>query len=60
MKEPGQEPDYPGKVFDDPDLDYVEAVQAFVKASRPAFLAQESRLLRLKTRLTGIKSSNYA
>jgi transposase InsO family protein len=35
MKEPGQEPDYPGKVFDDPDLDYVEAVQAFVKASRP-------------------------
>jgi hypothetical protein len=35
MKEPGKEPDYPGKVFDDPDLDYVEAVQAFVKASRP-------------------------
>ncbi len=37
LKEPGQEPDYPGKVFADPELDYVEAVQAFVKASRPLF-----------------------
>ena len=35
LKEPGQEPDYPGKVFADPELDYAEAVQAFVKASRP-------------------------
>lgn len=34
-KEPGQEPDYPGKVFENPELDYAEAVQAFVKASRP-------------------------
>ncbi|MCJ7433883.1 MAG: integrase core domain-containing protein [Anaerolineales bacterium] len=37
LKEPGQEPDYPGKVFADPELDYAEAVQAFVKASRPLF-----------------------
>ena len=37
LKEPGQEPDYPGKVFANPELDYVEAVQAFVKASRPLF-----------------------
>jgi transposase InsO family protein len=35
LKEPGQEPDYPGKVFADPELDYAEAVQAFVKASQP-------------------------
>jgi transposase InsO family protein len=35
LKEPGQEPDYPGKVFANPELDYAEAVQAFVKASRP-------------------------
>jgi len=37
LKEPGKEPDYPGKVFADPELDYAEAVQAFVKASRPLF-----------------------
>jgi len=37
LKEPGKEPDYPGKVFADPKLDYAEAVQAFVKASRPLF-----------------------
>lgn len=37
LKEPGQEPDYPGRVFADPELDYVEAVQAFVKASQPLF-----------------------
>jgi transposase InsO family protein len=33
----GQEWDYAGKVFADPELDYAEAVQAFVKASRPLF-----------------------
>ena len=27
----------PGKVFADPELDYVEAVQAFVKGSQPLF-----------------------
>jgi transposase InsO family protein len=37
LKEAGQESDYPGKVFADPELDYAEAVQAFVKASRPLF-----------------------
>jgi transposase InsO family protein len=37
LKEPEQEPDYPGRVFADSELDYVEAVQAFVKASRPLF-----------------------
>ncbi len=37
LKEPGQEPDYPGKVFADPELEYAEAVQAFVQASRPQF-----------------------
>lgn len=35
LKESGQEPDYPGKVFADCDLDYSEAVQAFVQASQP-------------------------
>ncbi|MCX6068248.1 MAG: integrase core domain-containing protein [Chloroflexi bacterium] len=35
LKEPGQEPDYPGKVFANLELDYAEAVQAFVKASQP-------------------------
>ena len=35
VKEEGQEPDYPGKVFADPELDYAEAVAAFVKGSRP-------------------------
>lgn len=29
------EPDYPGKVFDNPDLSYAEAMQAFVEASQP-------------------------
>ena len=37
LKEPDQEPDYPGRVFADPELDYVEAMQAFVQASRPLF-----------------------
>lgn len=37
LKEAGQEPDYPGRVFADPELDYAEAVQDFVKASRPLF-----------------------
>lgn len=35
LQEPGQEPDYPGKVFSNLELDYAEAVQAFVKASQP-------------------------
>ena len=35
LKESGQEPDYPGKVFADPDLEYAEAVQAFIQASQP-------------------------
>jgi hypothetical protein len=30
------EPDYPGKVFGDPDLSYVEAMQAFAEASQPS------------------------
>ena len=37
VKEEGHEPDYPGKVFADPELDYAEAVAAFVKGSRPLF-----------------------
>lgn len=37
LPEAGQVPDYPGKVFADPELEYVEAVQAFVQASRPLF-----------------------
>lgn len=37
LKEPGQEPDYPGKVFADMELDYAEAIHSFVKASRPLF-----------------------
>jgi hypothetical protein len=37
VKEAGQEPDYPGKVFADPNLDYAEALQAFVQASQPLF-----------------------
>ena len=35
LKESGQEPDYPGKVFADRNLDYAKAVQAFVQASQP-------------------------
>lgn len=35
LQEPGQEPDYPGKVFANLELDYIEAIQAFVKASQP-------------------------
>ena len=35
LKESGQEPDYPGKVFADHDLDYTEAVLAFIQASQP-------------------------
>lgn len=41
LKAPGQEPDYPGQVFADPALDYTEAVQAFVQASRPLVGAQD-------------------
>lgn len=35
IKEVGQELDYPGKVFENPDLDYAEAVNAFIEASKP-------------------------
>jgi hypothetical protein len=37
LKEPGQELDYPGKVFADTELDYAEAMRSFVRASRPLF-----------------------
>ena len=37
LKEPGQEPDYPGKVFANTELAYVEAVHSFVQASQPLF-----------------------
>jgi len=33
--EEGQEPNYPGRIFENPDLDYSEAVKAFVEASKP-------------------------
>lgn len=35
LKESGCEPDYPGKVFANPELSYTEAMQAFVDASQP-------------------------
>lgn len=35
LPEGGQEPDYPGRVFADPDLDYATAMRAFVQASQP-------------------------
>ena len=35
LTEGGQEPDYPGRVFANPDLDYAAAMQAFVQASQP-------------------------
>lgn len=35
LEEIGQEPDYPGKVFANSELSYVEAMQAFVEASQP-------------------------
>lgn len=35
LKESGDEPDYPGKVFAHPELSYTEAMQAFVEASQP-------------------------
>lgn len=37
LKKTGQEPDYPGKVFANTELDYVEAVHVFVQASLPLF-----------------------
>lgn len=37
LKEPGQEPDYPGKVFANTELDYIEAVHSFAQASQPLF-----------------------
>ena len=35
LPESGQEPDYPGTVFANPELSYEEAMQAFVEASQP-------------------------
>ena len=35
LPEGGQEPDYPGRVFADPDLDYATAMRAFAQASQP-------------------------
>lgn len=35
LEESGQEPDYPGKVFANAELSYVEAMQAFVETSQP-------------------------
>jgi transposase InsO family protein len=35
LKGADEEPDYPGKVFTDPEMDYTEAMQAFVQASKP-------------------------
>ena len=37
VKEEGHVPDYPGKVFADAELDYADAVAAFMKGSRPVF-----------------------
>lgn len=44
-KEAGQEPDYPGKVFTNPALDYAEAMQAFVQASQPLAGAQKATVM---------------
>ena len=35
IDEAEHEPDYPGKVFGNPDLSYADAMQAFAKASQP-------------------------
>lgn len=35
LPEGGQEPDYPGRVFADPDLDYATAMRVFAQASQP-------------------------
>jgi transposase InsO family protein len=35
LEESGREPDYPGKVFKKPDLDYTEAMKTFAEASQP-------------------------
>jgi transposase InsO family protein len=37
VKVEGQEPNYPGQVFAEGELDYAEAVAAFVQSSRPLF-----------------------
>jgi transposase InsO family protein len=37
MDDAEHEPDYPGKVFGNPDLSYAEAMQAFVEVSQPIF-----------------------
>jgi len=66
LKETGQEPDYPGKVFADPELDYAEAVQAFVQASQPLTgsrkptIAVENGSQRAEIQRLRQKKPNYA
>jgi transposase InsO family protein len=55
LKEPDQEPDYPGRVFADPELDYVEAVQAFVQASRPLFGSRQEAAPSQRTQLQQVR-----
>ena len=58
VKDVGQEPDYPGKVFADAELGYADAVQAFVEALS-LFSARKLGLLKLKKYLHMQKSSSY-
>lgn len=45
LKEEGQEPDYPGKVFTNSEMDYAEVMQAFVQASKPLSGAQKETVI---------------
>jgi hypothetical protein len=46
VKEDGYEPDYPGKVLADAELDYADAVAAFMKGSKPLFSQWHRRAFR--------------
>lgn len=59
LKKPGQEPDYPSKIFADTELNYAEAIQAFMKASRPLFGSRGESVGGEEHHGSG-KSSNYA
>ncbi|HEU0291314.1 MAG TPA: integrase core domain-containing protein [Anaerolineales bacterium] len=57
LPEAGQVPDYPGKVFADPELEYGAAVQTFVQASRPLFGPREETTPSPRTELQQVRQA---
>ena len=57
LKEPDQEPEYPGRVFADPELDYVDAMQAFVQSSRPLFGPRQEAAPSQQTELQQVRQA---